>query len=93
MKQESKPNQQTKLEVSNHEAIDYKIEWFDKKTEFLVGKVEIDIDMPTMQVILDTDEFLLGGGFDIKPHHVEQLQSYTNHQIDLNRYDYQVTIE
>lgn len=86
MKQESKPNQPIKQEVLNLK-IKYVFEWFDKKTESLVGEEVLPFNIDEMQELLGINEILIDC-WAIDNSRVSALQKFTTHNIDLNKYDY-----
>lgn len=71
--------------------IRYVLEWFELDPgDSFVGEEKVDITMHELQKIYDSDEIMVAG-YPVESKHVEELQKYARHKIDLNQYDYFVT--
>ena len=69
------------------------IEWFSKKNGRLIGEeIILSFDLDHFKQIFnhvdEDDPNIYGGGYRILQKHVDLVQSYINHQIDLNKYNY-----
>jgi hypothetical protein len=68
------------------------LEAFDKQTDWLVNEwTLIDIDVTTLQTMFNEppDEPMIYG-YDVTAEHVAVLRRYTDAEIDLQKYNYQV---
>jgi len=72
-----------------------RLEWFDKKTEFLEGKeysTDLGDDGSIIEALGLIDEpEIYDGGFDVKADWAMKLQSLFSQKIELAKFDYQVS--
>lgn len=74
-----------------------RLRWFDKETEFLIGK-EYSKDFGDDSKVLDDLNLPLernvnNGNFDVNAEWAGILQAYFEHALDLSKYDYQVSFD
>ncbi|OBU11206.1 colicin E3-like toxin immunity protein [Morganella psychrotolerans] len=74
-----------------------RLEWFDKKTELLIGEEYSkdlgDDDTVIEQTVKPKENIINNGGFDVIPAWVSYLQKHLAHKIELDKYDYQVSFD
>ncbi|HAS8353528.1 TPA: cloacin [Vibrio vulnificus] len=73
-------------------------QWFDKKTEEIVGEeysVDFgDDDFLIEETINPKDENIINNGvFDLKKEWINAIQKNINHKIEPDKYDYQVSFD
>jgi hypothetical protein len=74
-----------------------RLEWFDKKTELLVGK-EYSKDFGDNGSVIEKLDLSLkdninNGGFDVEKSWVPLLQSHFENKIELEKYCYQISFD
>ncbi|CAI0854712.1 Microcin-E3 immunity protein [Serratia quinivorans] len=74
-----------------------RLEWFDKKTELLVGK-EYSKDFGDNGSVIEKLDLSLkdninNGGFDVEKSWVPLLQSHFENKIELEKYWYQISFD
>ena len=72
--------------------VEYVLEWYDKKTEFVVDEQVVSITAVQLKELFDLEE-ILGDCYRVEPKHITQLQKLTKHEIDLTRYNYSVCLQ
>lgn len=70
------------------------LEWFDKATERLVGRVDLKATLGELQELFCVPrEDSMCDCYEVKPEHIEYLQVRSGQIIDLSRYAYFVSAE
>ncbi|WP_036770213.1 colicin E3-like toxin immunity protein [Photorhabdus australis] len=69
-----------------------RLEWFDKKTDYLVGKENSkdfgDDGSIIENLDLEIDKTINQGVFEVRDGWIQAIQPYFIHHIDLKKYDY-----
>lgn len=70
------------------------LEWFDRTTERLVGRVELPQTLEELQLLFGVPrENPMYACWEVKPEHVQSLRLWSGQVIDLSRYAYFVSTE
>jgi hypothetical protein len=75
-----------------------KVNWYDKKSELLVGKEYSkdfgDDDFLIYETISPKEENIINNGiFDLEQEWISQIKNHISHKIDMSKYDYFIAFE